>query len=343
MNKFDEKYLFRFATLHDVDNIMLFIKNEWGENHILANNKEFFLYEFSGEKHINFILAIEKSSNIIDGIIGYLPASKEKKYLDIWGVMWKITDKRKVMSFLGIELMKRLINMTKCRSEMGVGANIQTSIPVLKIALDYWVGKMKHYYMLSTKNDFRIASINNIRKTSISIYKRKKTLKRYYDIKELSEKFDLSKYKLNIPYKDTWYIDKRFFKHPIYNYYVYGIYNDFEVVEGILIGREVEYNKSKIFRIVDFIGEAKAFSGLNNSFEQLLNYYEYIDFYCYGIDDKYIKEAGFIERTENDSNIIPNYFEPFVLKNIDIWINSNIKGCCFCKADGDQDRPNYSK
>jgi hypothetical protein len=41
-------------------------------------------------------------------------------------------------------------------------------------------------------------------------------------------------------------------------------------------------------------------------------------------------------------NIIPNYFEPFVAENIDIYFfsNTNEKVYIF-KGDGDQDRPNF--
>ena len=49
-----------------------------------------------------------------------------------------------------------------------------------------------------------------------------------------------------------------------------------------------------------------------------------------------------VEKTDDDMNIIPDYFSPFEQKNIDIWVDSSnrIDTCCFFKADGDQDRPN---
>lgn len=51
-------------------------------------------------------------------------------------------------------------------------------------------------------------------------------------------------------------------------------------------------------------------------------------------------EAGFVEVNEEDGNIIPNYFEPFVQENIDIWVDSRDDNSLFTKADADQDRPN---
>ena len=58
-----------------------------------------------------------------------------------------------------------------------------------------------------------------------------------------------------------------------------------------------------------------------------------------GIEDKILKAAGFTKREEKDCNIIPNYFEPFDQKNVDIWVRYKDKNTVFCKADGDQDRP----
>ena len=77
--------------------------------------------------------------------------------------------------------------------------------------------------------------------------------------------------------------------------------------------------------------------------EKLINLkkkYEYIDFYCHGFDTEYVRQAGMIELVENDTNIIPNYFAPYVAENIDIWVGTPKGRAMFFKADGDQDRPN---
>ena len=72
--------------------------------------------------------------------------------------------------------------------------------------------------------------------------------------------------------------------------------------------------------------------------------HEYIDIYEVGIEDEILENSGFIERVEEDSNIIPNYFEPFIQKNIEIYYmsNCNSKFRMF-KGDGDQDRPSIVK
>nr|MCR4746137.1 hypothetical protein [Lachnospiraceae bacterium] len=73
------------------------------------------------------------------------------------------------------------------------------------------------------------------------------------------------------------------------------------------------------------------------------NNYEYIDFYEYGLDDIYLKNAGFNERIIEDENIIPNYYEPFEKQNVDIWGHFQTDTALIFKADGDQDRPNMER
>ena len=72
--------------------------------------------------------------------------------------------------------------------------------------------------------------------------------------------------------------------------------------------------------------------------------HEYVDIYEVGIEDEILENSGFLERVEKDVNIIPNYFEPFVQENIEIYYMSNCKDKFrMFKGDGDQDRPSIVK
>lgn len=51
------------------------------------------------------------------------------------------------------------------------------------------------------------------------------------------------------------------------------------------------------------------------------------------------KQGGWVKREET-SNIIPNYFSPFEMKNIEIYYFSSDEDIILFKGDGDQDRPN---
>jgi hypothetical protein len=72
--------------------------------------------------------------------------------------------------------------------------------------------------------------------------------------------------------------------------------------------------------------------------------YEYIDFVCHGFMRDYFVKAGFCQLDFDQNNtIVPNYYEPFLLKNVPVYCVSDQTALSFrqCKADGDQDRPNF--
>ncbi|MFB9276311.1 hypothetical protein [Cohnella cellulosilytica] len=345
MNKFDEKYIIRLANEDDIEKIMSFIATEWKADHIFARNRGYFCYEHQFADKVNYILAIDKETSSLEGILGFIEASRSESRKDIWGVMWKVRDNKENIPFLGIELMKRLMVESKCRAEIGVGANPKTSIPILKVMLGFHIGKMNHFYRLNEKaEEYRIAVVKNkvILPANPSLIQYR--LKELASIDELMANYDLESNKEAIPYKDGDYVNRRYYQHPIYNYSVWGIQDERQTMRAILIGREIHFNGSKILRIIDYIGDCLALSGLYEEFSILLSSrgYEYIDFYCYGIEEQSLSNAGFVLRDESDENVIPNYFEPFVQQNIDIWVNSSVSNVTICKGDGDQDRPSLA-
>ena len=64
----------------------------------------------------------------------------------------------------------------------------------------------------------------------------------------------------------------------------------------------------------------------------------------FGFNEKILNKAGFRKINLESSEIIaPNYFSPFVRKNIKINFMADtkeIEKLRICKADGDQARPN---
>jgi len=340
MNAFDKQYIFRHADLSDTESIMNFIKEEWPKKeHILAKNKEFFLYEFQNENLLNFVVAINQKTGQIDGLMGYIPASNKKETLDIWGCMW-LTRRKGSAPFLGLEILYRMKSIVNYRIFSGVGTNPDTAASLARNKAKHHVFKMKHFYRLSDCCEYKIAKIDS-----------KKQIERpdipQFCLEEISHMKDIEKCiekacKATLPLKNTWYLEKRFLNHPVYEYCVWAIVKSDEK-SGVLIGREIEVNGRKILRIVDFIGEQELLCGLYDAFELLIdvNGYEYIDFYVVGIEDICLINAGFTLKAEDDNNIIPNYFEPFVQTNVDIYGTSEASDVRMCKADADQDRPNW--
>ena len=69
---------------------------------------------------------------------------------------------------------------------------------------------------------------------------------------------------------------------------------------------------------------------------------EYIDFYNSGFEKKNIIKSGFKLKLVSNNIIIPNYFNPFIRKNIELkyaYFPTDEKMILF-KGDCDQDRPN---
>ncbi|MCM1261976.1 MAG: hypothetical protein NC313_04575 [Butyrivibrio sp.] len=345
MNKYDERYDIRLAKPSEIKAIMQFINQHWKPGHIMATDEELFEYEFVEKDAVNMIIAWDKNTKTIEALSGFLPCShtSDSAKLDVWGSFWKVNDSGRNMTFLGVELIRRLTELLHCRTHLGIGINPNTTLPIRKIAFQEKTAKMKHYYFLNPQiKNYRIAVIKRIKNSAMEdIISAGAKYTEFHSVDEIKRHFDIEKLNV-IPYKDFWYINKRFFQHPYFSYIVYGLYNANNQVTALLIMREVEQFERKILRIVDYIGDQSLFAETNAMWLKLMqqNQYEYIDFYTFGFSEPSIFRAGFTLKDENDINIIPNYFEPFLQENVDIWVRYSIDGTLFCKADGDQDRPN---
>lgn len=337
MNRFDERYDIRLASYDEIPEVMKFIDDHWKKGHILAVNRDFFEYEMVVDGVVDFLIAKDKATGKIDGIIGFLPCSHDKERLDIWGVIWKTIDG--AMPMLGMELKKRLMTILNARTDLGVGANSGTSVPLLSRISHFYTAKMRHYYILSDSLEYKIAKVITVPDSVESSNWRTNTSK-LNSIEELAEFFDFESVKDVIPYKDAWYYNRRYYQHPIYKYDIWGLSHDDK--KAIIVTREQPYNNSRALRIVDYLGDQSLFSGCNLFLREFLQDNEYVDFYFDGFDEKYAEDAGMTNVDDTPDNIIPDYFHPFEQVNVDIWVDSSekTKKCTFFKADGDQDRPN---
>ena len=76
----------------------------------------------------------------------------------------------------------------------------------------------------------------------------------------------------------------------------------------------------------------------------LVKKYEFIDLYSYGVPNKILDKVGFCNIKNHPNIIIPDYFEPYLKKNNDLYcgFKSNLNNSKFIrlfKGDGDQDHP----
>lgn len=342
MNRYDEFYLFRRATIDDINNVMNLIRDEWKATHIFAVDKDFFCYEHQNKERFNFVLAIDKETGEIAGLQGFIPYSEDEdgEWFASSGVIIKVKVPSKLPS-LGIEIMKRVAELVPYKDYCAVGVNPKTCLPLTKRYMNRYIGRMQHFYRLNSDFlEYHIAQISSLM-IEPTIGPGSNSLKTVHNIDESNYNF-LEHYD-NLPFKDKWYINKRYFNHPIYHYRIMEVINTEHQVEGLLIGREIQIEDRKIFRLVDFIGNTKSIASIGGCLDALMkeNNYEYVDFMLEGLEEDILRQAGFVLNKDDSGNIIPNYFEPYVPENIAIWFEKSRENMVLFKADGDQDRPNY--
>ncbi len=325
----------RKAEFDDIENIMKFIERYWNPNHILCKSRKFFEWQHYYHGEVCFIIAENNCRHEIEGIVGYIPYSEEEKR-DVLGALWKVRNNHYPM--LGLKLKLYLMRSINAKTLSGIGLNKDTL--ELHRRSGSVLGKLKHYYLLSDVKKYNIAVIAAKRILDYNQEKEQFALREIKKADILMVLCEKEKISNKHPRKSFDFICHRYWNHPVYRYQFWGIYNENNVL-GTFIMREVEYHSTLVLRIVDYIGDVEAIAHTGKALQGLLKGYEYIDFYLYGIEDDILRDAGFVLQ-DDDVNIIPNYFEPFVQKNISLdFYADSLEEIILFKGDGDQDRPNF--
>jgi hypothetical protein len=308
-------------------------------NHILKKSRNFFNWQYLSQKSYNFYFI--KIKNKIKSIQGIIPTSlydKKIKNITVFLSMWHSSG-----IATGAKLIINLQKKIKCNLLVGLGSSNQ-SFKFQKI-LNYKCGYLSHFFLTSKKKKKKLISPENFSNN-------KKKIKKLINYEELTNKksillLDKKIFNYQEPKKTSRYLINRYLKHPIYKYYIYGIKNK-KGIFAIFVFRICVYKNSSAIRIVDFAGSNSSFPKGKYIFNYLLEKHssDYIDIYCYGIPEEYLRLANLenIKKYQKKNIIIPNYFEPFQKKNIKLRyaykikkkISKNIR---FFKGDSDLDRP----
>ncbi len=327
----------RLANISDINQIMKFINDNWKENHILARDKDFFIYEHQDNNTINYVISLE--DNEINGVLGFIKYSNNDS--DIATVVWKAL-KSETNPMLGIELLEFLRNSNNYNVVFSPGINKKT-IGIYKY-LDIYTNYLNQFIIINnTIQNYKILQISH----QIDLIPTNFIIDKNYSLIKINAKEELN-FHFNkqqyIPFKDKDYFIKRYFNHPIYNYNIYAIKNK-KINSSIIVTREIIVENSKILRIMDYLGDENDLMYITHEFYKIIldNNYEYLDFMCYGFGEDTLKKANFTKIDIESSELIaPNYFAPFVKENIQINFMADTKDIDklrICKADGDQDRP----
>lgn len=328
----------RFATEKDAEGIRSFLRENWKGSRVLIDSRRLFDFQYMHCGRCCFVIAIDDETGVIYGIKGYIPLNDDEQP-DIAAALAMVL--QGIRPMLGMEIEGFLEKETHSRWVCSVGINPNTSVRVYRLFKNrYLVDTLRHYYRLGDVAEYRIASIAN---RLIPAVGEGHGLIEFRDIGELSRAFDIDRFRGQKPYKSLRYIDERFFKHPLYRYRVLGIMGQAGEAHAVIIGRIAEANGARAFRIVDYLGDRSAIAHCGRALDGFMteNGCELTDFYCYGMPHEAMTQGGFLLKQPDDENIIPNYYEPFVQKNVDIYFfATGSENALICKADGDQDRPN---
>lgn len=352
--KFNTNGRIRFAEKKDIPAIMKFIEQYWASNHILAHDREIFEFQYVYGDEVCFVLNENQESGEIESVLGYIPYGTEGDR-DIFTAIWKVNKGAGFMQ--GTELICYLEKYGRCKNLYCVGL-ASSAVSIMKY-LRKKIADFDHYYRLNPSvSEYKIAEIHTFPEGFLEQTETKNEKKmtavsgaelpqaefericEFSQVESMLEKGAQERF----PYKTPAFVKRRYFEHPEYEYDKWHIRMDGK--EALLICRVQEAEGSRVYRVIDCLGELACIAGCGRLFEQVFAEaeYEYADCVVCGLDESLMAAAGFFRKKEEDGNIIPNYFEPFEKRNITIhnYMPKNCSTVMF-KGDGDQDRPNFRK
>ena len=295
------------------------------------------------------MVAKNRHTNSLDAFLGFITLdqydSTLARYNDLWLVTWKRRSEVAVPG-LGKALevyLKEQLNPRSCGA-FGIST---VALHVFK-QLNYKIGLLNHFYLVNRKkHEFQLlGNFDGKYDTDPSSISAEKKFVRYdkTSFTELSKKLTYVPPGNQAPVKSLLFFYNRYLAHPVYNYHMYAIENK-ELTVAVMVVRLAAHQSARALKLIDYFGNPEALAGSLNSFQQLLQHYdaEYLEFYNYGLNPEILAAAGFLKREAGDPVIVPNYFEPFKQKNVDLdfayQAGENLN-YIFFKGDTDQDRPN---
>ena len=318
------------VSLKFKDKIQSFIKKEFKKKHILTKNNKVLNFYYKYNNRLNFIL--DQENNEIKSLIGFIPSRKFKsKKKFIWIALW-IGSKNTPLSALNC--LNKLQKKFKGHNLLCLGLTERVK-KILK-ALNFKTGKLNHYYFVNNNfKKFKIIKnpeLNYLNKKKINLHVSKINIANTHLLKRVKFYND----------KNVFYFVDKYLKNPFYKYELFYLNN--KNFNSVIVIRIITVKNRNIARIVDFCGDEKIFQRMNLFCLDFLkeNNCEYIDFLNIGINKKHLNMSNF--KILKNPTIIPNFFEPLILKNHNINYaykkNNSTLRPIFFKGDGDQERPN---
>lgn len=334
-----ELYTIRLCRRDEYEELVDFFGKYWSKNHVFCRNKEIFEFQHGDASNgeYDFIIAVHNETNEIHAVRGFISSSRYDggdfaNPVSVSGALWKVRDdvQNKEVGKLGLGVLYYLLKHFPESAYISLGLSVFSQ--QIYDALHFDFGLMKHYYIASKYMDeFYIASDPFINSHSV--------VNEEYKIKCINavpDDFDSYYY----PTKNREYIVNRYLNHPFYEYKLAGIFQRGELLT-IWVIREIEVDGHRCVRLVDVVGNMEGIQDIEGNVHEFLqnSNSEFVDCYNHGIKENIFFGMGF--RQIDGDTVIPNYFEPFEKKNVDIhYAAHSKKSVVIFKGDSDQDRPN---
>lgn len=332
-----------FATHRDLPDLCRFLDEHWRKDHVFVRHPELLVWQHGRPDSdvLNFVIARDARTGVIDacnGVIGltqFDPALAEQR--DIWLAIWKRREAPGVDSTLGLDLYRYIVAELAPRS-IGILGLSKTAKTLYRF-LGFEVGVTSHTYILNDAvKEFVIADLGG---TSVRPTEEDgATTLAEEPVDALAEIAP----RAGPPHKSVAYMRKRYAEHPVYRYR-FLVARVGGQAKCAFIVRRVRVGGASALRMVDLFGPLGSAGRLEAPVRAYLREAgaEYIDCVHAGIDASLWERAGFEKK--RDPVVIPDYFEPFERRNVElVWaFRSEEPGYVFVKGDGDQDRPNGMK
>ena len=317
--------------------LVSYINDYWQQNHILVKNQDLLNWQHLNNSFYNFY--VFKNDNKICGIIGFIPTSQYDTSLannkDYFGAIWSVN--KLAPPAAGHFLIKKMIDSETPGFIGFVGISEQSKVFYKKWNLE--INFLHHYFIINKSfKKYKILKSKVNQDSCLDIESPNSIL---IKIENLSELKLVHKYK---PEKTINYLINRYQNHPVYKYLFYGLKDDKNNFLCIFIIRKQIYLDRSCLRVIDIYGDIDNIESLKKQFENLLyiENAEYLDVLNFGISEEIFKKMGFSKLDfSSDNIIIPNFFQPFIQKNIKIEFSyiSKYDEFVIYRGDGDQDRP----
>ena len=328
----------RFAKISDRTSIMSFIENYWSKDHILAHDHVLFDFQHLDNERLNYVIALDTKSRIV-GVLGYISYGYNQENHDIALALWKVIPNLSD-PHLGVKLIQFLQDNLYVRYIHCVG--VTKSVLGIYKYLGFNEGMLNHYaaFNKSCKN-FKIAAPPSKIKVAPKecIYDFSEIVSLGTSLKKL---YELDFYKEKIPFKTEEFFIRRYVKHPYFSYVFHEVTLK-DVFQGFIVSREVKHDGGIALRIIEVVSQDENITNIINDFATILkdSDYEYVDIYASGLDENILTSKSYEKISGSADIIVPEYFQPFEMKNIDIYyVTTSKKTTILFKGDGDQDKPN---